>query len=87
MKNVVKIVLITISRARDVLIVIGDYYKHQRLYHRTRFAYQSRLFLEVMTDIGRNTIKWNGDKADFAEINKWDVDGNVEQDSIDEDED
>jgi hypothetical protein len=78
---------VAISRARDVLIVIGDNNKYQRLYNRTRFAKQSKLFLEVMTDIGRNTIKWNGDKADFAEINEWDMDENVEQDSIDEDED
>jgi hypothetical protein len=39
-----------------------------------------------MTDIGSNTILWDGDKTKFKEINEWDaVDEDKSQDTEDED--
>ena len=45
-----------LSRARDVLIVIGDAHKYKRLRSKPRSLRQMRLFLEIMCDIATTTV-------------------------------
>jgi hypothetical protein len=47
---------VTISRARDVLIVVGDAHKYRRLNAKAVIPTQYRKFLEVMADIANNTV-------------------------------
>ena len=62
---------VAISRARDVLITIGDVNKYN-LRSTKNPPTQYRKFLEVMTDIANKTIIWDGDNTDLNSIDKWD---------------
>ena len=62
---------VAISRARDVLIVIGDADKYNRQTTKKPPA-QYRKFLGVMTDIAKNTVLWNGDVTDLKAMDRWD---------------
>ena len=63
---------VAISRARDVLIVIGDGRKYRRLLSKNRVAKGSRSFLEIMCDIGTKSVLWYGNRSAVAEFKKWD---------------
>ena len=70
------------SRARDVLIVIGDGRKYQRLLSKRRVTRAHRQFLEIMFDIGTNTVLWGGNKSSLAEFDEWDMEeGEWEEES------
>jgi hypothetical protein len=62
---------VAISRARDVLIVIGDANKYN-LRNSKKPPTQYRKFLQVMTDIAKNTVLWDGDKTDLKDMDNWD---------------
>lgn len=62
---------VAISRARDVLITIGDANKYN-LRSTKNPPTQYRKFLEVMTDIANKTIIWDGDNTDLNSMDKWD---------------
>ena len=64
---------VAISRARDVLIVIGDGRKYRRLLSKPRVAKGSCLFLEIMCDIGSNTVLWYGNRSAVVEFEEWDM--------------
>lgn len=64
---------VAISRARDVLIVIGDGRKYRRLQSKKRVTKAHRLFLELTCDIGTNTVLWHGNKSSLAEFDEWDT--------------
>ena len=70
-----------LSRARDVLIVIGDAHKYKRLRSKPRSLRQTRLFLEIMCDIATTTVLWKGDTLDIKNIDTWDAiqSGNSEE--------
>ena len=73
---------VAISRARDVLIVIGDGRKYQRLLSKRRVTKAHRQFLEIMFDIGTNTVLWGGNKSSLAEFGEWDMEeGEWEEES------
>jgi hypothetical protein len=63
---------VAISRARDVLIVIGDATLYKRLLSRPKVLKEAQLFLSIMCDIARNTVLWKGDTSDLKEIDTWD---------------
>jgi hypothetical protein len=62
-----------LSRARDVLIVIGDAHKYKRLLSKSGTLKQTRLFLEIMCDIATTTVLWKGDTSDIKDIDTWDT--------------
>jgi hypothetical protein len=61
------------SRARDVLIVIGDAQKYQRLLSKPKVFKENRLFLEIMDDIAINTVFWKEETSTLEDIDTWDM--------------
>jgi hypothetical protein len=64
---------VAISRARDVLIVVGDAHGYKRLLSKPKVIKQTRLFLEIMCDIATHTMLWKGDTSDIKDIHTWDA--------------
>ena len=77
---------VAISCARDMLIVLGDGSKYQRLLAKPKVAKQSQLFLEVMCDIAKHTMIWNVDKSEYRDIDEWDMIEGGEVEGMDEEE-
>lgn len=64
---------VSISRARDVLIVIGDAHKYKRLLSKHKVFKENRLFLEAMCEVAQNTVLWKGDTSALQDTDTWDT--------------
>jgi superfamily I DNA and/or RNA helicase len=64
---------VAISCARNVLIVIGDANKYNLRYAKAKIPTQYQKFLQVMADIAKHTILWNGDQSEITSMDRWDV--------------
>ena len=72
---------VAISRARNVLIVVGDAYLYRRLISRRKVLKETQLFLDIMCDIAKNTVLWKGDTSALKEIDTWDrIEGEIDED-------
>lgn len=71
---------VAISRARDVLIVVGDAHLYKRLISKRKVLKEAQLFLNIMCDIAKNTVLWKGDTSDLKEIDAWDrIEGEIDE--------
>ena len=75
---------VAISRARDVLIVLGDAHLYKRLISKRKVLKEAQLLLNIMCDIAKNTVLWKGDTSDLKEIDAWDrIEGEIDEDEAD----